>query len=72
MTDHVCEISYSKDGGHNFTDWTQHDLGAVGRFQKRVSRTRLGQSRDWVFRIRVSSPRKSDLLAASAKAELDR
>ncbi len=32
----VCEIRYSRDGGHNWSDWTQHSLGEVGAYQTRV------------------------------------
>lgn len=72
MTDHACEIRYSKDGGYTWSDWQEHDLGAVGRFAHRVLRTRLGRSRQWVLAVRTSSPRKRDLLAVSIKAELER
>lgn len=72
MTDHACNISYSKDGAHNFVGETEHDLGATGDFQKRVIRNQFGQSFQWVLRVRVTSPRKSDLIAGSIKATLER
>lgn len=63
-TDHFVEICYSKDGGRNWSNWKRRDLGAVGQYEKRIRLLRLGRGRQWVFRIRVSSARKHDLLGA--------
>lgn len=66
MSDRKCLISISRDGGHTFGSWSEHDLGETGDFMKRVVRRRLGISRHMVMRIRVTSPVRSDLIAASA------
>lgn len=63
-TDHFVEVCYSKDGGRNWSNWKRRDLGAVGKYEQRIRLMRLGRGRQWVFRIRVSSPRKHDLLGA--------
>lgn len=68
-TDHYVEICYSKDGGRNWSNWKRRDLGATGQYEKRIRLMRLGRSRQWVFRIRVSSARKHDLLGAVLTAE---
>ncbi len=70
--DHFCEIRYSRDGGNNFSSWTQHSLGAVGRFQNRVLKKQMGQSRQWVIHIRSSSPIRRDLLCGSVKGDVAR
>lgn len=68
-TDHFVEICYSKDGGRNWSNWKRRDLGAVGQYSKRVRIFRQGIAIGWVFRIRVSSPRKHDLLGAVLSPE---
>lgn len=64
----VVQIRYSKDGGNNWSAWVERDLGEVGEFQKRIRRYRLGQGRQWVFDIRVTSPVRADLIAMSVQA----
>lgn len=65
LNDHYCEIAISKNAGHTFGSYSQHSIGATGDFLKRVLRQGMGQSRQFVVRVRVSSPRKRDLMAAS-------
>lgn len=65
MTDRKVLLRYSKDGGHNWSGWVERSLGEVGEFQKRVRRYRMGQGRQWVFDVRVTSPVQADLIAAS-------
>jgi len=65
MTDRVVAFRYSRDGGHNWSGWVERSLGEVGDFQKRVRRYRMGQGRQWVFDVRVTSPVQADLIAAS-------
>lgn len=71
-TDHYIEMQYSKDGGHNWSNWQRRSIGKVGEYQDRlrVKYQQLGTSRQWVFRFRVSSPRKRDLLGAVANFEV--
>ena len=57
MTDNYIEFCYSKDGGHTWSNWKRRSLGEQGQYADRI-RIRfkqLGQSRQWVFRWRVSS-----------------
>ncbi|NGM56484.1 hypothetical protein G5C63_19450 [Stenotrophomonas pavanii] len=69
-TDHFVEMCYSVDGGANWSNWKRRSIGEVGQYAKRVRFMRLGKSRQRVFRIRVSSPRKHDLLGAVLTPEL--
>jgi hypothetical protein len=48
--------SYSKDGGHTYTDEVDGDMGDAGEYSKRVIWRRLGQARNWIFRFRTWSP----------------
>jgi hypothetical protein len=59
-------LSVSRDGGHTFGSWSEHDMGEEGDFMKRIVRRRIGVARHLVLRIRISSPVKTDLIAASA------
>lgn len=68
-TDHKCLICYSKDGGRTWSNWKERDLGAVGEYRRRLRIQQLGDGRSWIFKIRVSSPRKHDLLGAVVTAE---
>lgn len=66
MSDHIVRMQYADDGQPNFGNWQEDSIGAVGQYGARVVFTRLGQFRQRVIRIRVSSPRKRDFIAASA------
>lgn len=69
MTEYFVDFRYSKDGGHNWSEWRRLSLGSTGRFVKRVETRRLGRGRQWVFAIRVTDPVRADLMAASAMLE---
>lgn len=62
-------LRYSKDGGHNFSDRRQLDIGETGDFNKSVVTRRLGMGREYVFEISYSGPRRCDVLAMSIQAE---
>ncbi len=67
--DHWVEICYSRDGGRNWSNWKRRSIGRVGQYEQRIQLFRLGLARTWIFRIRVSSPRKHDLLGAVVAVE---
>ena len=69
MADRKVEICYSKDGGYNWSNWREYSLGDLGEYSRRIRINRLGRGRQWVFRIRVSSPVKRDLYGAVAYIE---
>ncbi|WP_369916537.1 hypothetical protein AB8810_11130 [Xanthomonas sp. NCPPB 3005] len=69
MSDRKVEICYSKDGGNNWSNWREYTLGEMGEFSRRIRIKRLGSGRNWVFKIRVSSPVKRDLYGAVASIE---
>lgn len=66
MSDRVVRLQYSDDGGENWSEWEEESIGEVGEYRNRAVFTRLNPGRSIVFRIRVSSPRKRDLLGAVA------
>lgn len=65
--DHFIEICYSKDSGHNWSNWRTITTGDVGAYQTRVVARRFGMGRQIIFKIRDSSPRRCDVLAMSVQ-----
>lgn len=64
MSDRKVFIQYSKDGGRTWGNWRERSLGEIGEYEKRIRLNRLGGVRNRIFRIRVSSPIRRDLLGA--------
>lgn len=65
----TVDFRYSKDGGHNWSDWRKLPMGQTGDFVKTLQARRLGIGRQWVFDVRVTDPVKADILAASIMSE---
>jgi hypothetical protein len=57
-------FQYSKDGGHTWSNWKQKSLGKQGEYRTRVDFRRLGLFRDYVARVRVTSPVPVTLISA--------
>lgn len=51
-------LSYSKDGGHHYTDEVSTTFGDLGDYKKRAIWRRLGWGRNWTFKIRTWSPNR--------------
>ena len=51
-------LSYSKDGGHTYSNEIERSMGDIGEYARRVIWRRLGIARNWVFRIRTFSPNR--------------
>ncbi|SDX52890.1 packaged DNA stabilization protein [Lysobacter enzymogenes] len=68
LSDHSCAISYSDDGGHNWSYPAIESIGAAGQYRQTVEVTQLGMAETRVWEIRVSSPGKRDVIAASWQA----
>jgi hypothetical protein len=58
-------LSISKDGGHTYGTEQWCDMGAIGEFRQRAIWRRLGISRDWTFKWRITDPIKRVILGAS-------
>lgn len=54
----------SKDGGHEWGAEVWRDIGAMGKYKARAVFNRLGKSRDWLFKFRVTDPVKTVFIAA--------
>jgi hypothetical protein len=55
-TDTSMWLSYSKDGGHSYTDEVERSMGDAGEYARRVIWRRLGFARNWIFKFRTWSP----------------
>ncbi len=56
-------IGISKDGGRNWSE-SFVTMGKIGEYRARARRYRLGTSRDWIFRIRITDPIKRVVIGA--------
>lgn len=72
LTDHCCSLSYSDDGGHNWSYPAVESIGAAGQYRQTVEVRQLGMAEQRVWQVSVSSPAKRDLIAASWKAQAAR
>jgi len=60
-------LEWSKDGGRTFAQFQPwQTLGKIGAYLTRLRWLRLGQARQWVFRITMSDPVKRVFIAAHA------
>lgn len=55
-TDTSMWMSWSKDGGHTYSEEIDRSAGEVGEYKKRLKWRRLGHGRDWTFRLRTWVP----------------
>jgi hypothetical protein len=62
-------LSWSDDGGHNWSNEHFRNLGDTGEFAKRVIWRRLGTSRDRIFKIKISDPVKKVMIAGYIDAQ---
>ncbi|MGA0588722.1 packaged DNA stabilization protein [Dyella sp. KRB-257] len=63
------DMRYSKDGGHNWSDWRKLPMGKTGSFVQTVETRGIGQCRQITLDIRVTDALKADLLEVSAMIE---
>lgn len=66
MSDSYVRITYTDDNGRTWSDWDVDELGEIGETDVRVVFTRQGSTRHRVYKIKVTSPRKRDLMGAVA------
>ena len=57
-------LQMSKDGGHTWGAERWRSMGKIGEYKTRAIWYRMGQSRDFVFRLRISDPVKRVILGA--------
>jgi Phage stabilisation protein len=57
-------MQISKDGGHTWGTEMWREFGAVGKYIARAVWNRLGRSRDWVYKFRITDPVRTVIIAA--------
>lgn len=62
-------LDWSDDGGHTWSMKRELSMGAMGVRYGQIAATRLGQSRDRVFRLSGSDPVKTVILGAYVEAQ---
>jgi hypothetical protein len=60
-------LQVSRDGGRTFGDELWESLGEIGQYLLPVTWKRLGRSRDFVFRFRVTDPVKVVIIGAALR-----
>jgi hypothetical protein len=64
-------MDISRDGGRTFGSFQRwNSLGKIGAYLQRVRWLRLGQARQWVFRVHISDPIKRVIIRAHANISL--
>jgi hypothetical protein len=65
--DDIFELSYSKDGGHTYSNGQQRNAGEGGDWARRVIWRKLGKARNWIFRIRTHCTKRPIIKGVVAK-----
>ena len=68
--DPQADLSWSKDGGHTWSNDYQSSMGKVGEYGVRLYWRRLGRSRNRVFRLAMAEAVKKVLLNAYVEASI--
>lgn len=63
-------LEISKDGGRTFGRQIWRSAGELGEYKTRARWLRLGQAREWVFRVTISDPVRRNIIGASADVKV--
>jgi hypothetical protein len=69
-SDPQAMLSWSDDGGHNWSSEMISTIGKAGEYKARAVWRRLGKSRDRIFRVSVSDPVKVIMIGAAVDADV--
>jgi hypothetical protein len=62
-------LQVSKDNGHTWGNELWTSIGAIGKYLTRAFWTRLGTSRDWLFKFRITDPVKVVITGGAVDVE---
>lgn len=63
------QVRYSDDGGRNWSNWRNLEIGDTGDFLKPLVTRRLGMTRHRIWEFMDTSPAPQDVMAASIIVE---
>jgi hypothetical protein len=63
-------LSWSDDGGHNWSNEHWRTIGAIGKYGTRAKWNKLGISRDRIYKVAISDQVKKVIIAAYLDAEM--
>jgi hypothetical protein len=69
VSDRKVQVCMSKDGGHTWGNWRETSLGELGEYRTRARFRRWGHGRQFVMKVRVTSPIKADLMTCYGEIE---
>jgi hypothetical protein len=69
-TDPLIYLTYSDDGGHSYITPREASLGVIGQRKNRIMFSRLGQSRDRVYKVFGSAPVKTVFISGFIELEV--
>ncbi len=69
-SDPLVYLTYSDDGGHSYITPREASLGVIGQRKNRVMWSRLGQSRDRVYKVFGSAPVKTVFISGFIDVEV--
>lgn len=69
MTDRNLQLRYSDDGGRNWSEWREKNLGEEGDRIIPVTFRRMGFTEHRIYQIRDVSPIRQDIVAVGANLE---
>ena len=67
-SDPQAMMDWSDDGGHTWSNEHWADIGEIGEYDRRARWSKLGRSRDRIYRVTVSDPIKVVILGANLEA----
>ncbi len=65
----TVQLSFSKDGGHTYSDPVDHQLNEVGNRESRVQFHRLGWANDICFQVRYNSSSRCAIIGGTITIE---
>lgn len=69
MSNRIIQLRYSDDGGRNWSQWRDKDLGDMGDRMMPCIFRQMGRTRHRIYQIRDASPSRHDIVAAAAILE---
>ena len=69
MSANLIQLRYSDDGGRNWSQWRDKELGVEGDRMVPCVFRQMGRTRHRIYQIRDSSPYRHDIVAAAVILE---